>query len=342
MVNNGASPTMGNVTFFGNSAVYAGAMYNVATSGDSSGVTLINATFSANSANSGGAIYNDSNNFSGVLDLLLFNVILWGDTGTYPEIGNDTAFEEVEIHHSVVDGGCGPIAASGGIVTCDGTDLTTNPNLDPGGLASNGGFSKTLALMTGSSAIDNGDDGFCGPLPVGGFDQRGMPRPQGPHCDIGAYEKELPAPSVIGLFPADGGSSCRRPDVGAGLLLSNLTRLNGSFNPAVVMLMLDGVNVTGLASKAQTMSSPASEGSVLYRPTSDLGLGLHWASFTYPTAGGQATLQWSFTVTSAACPVAGTHGPVEALGPVDENGTSTHEDAGAATGDPVGGNEAQP
>jgi uncharacterized repeat protein (TIGR01451 family) len=41
----------------------------------------------------------------------------------------------------------------------------------------------THALLPGSPAIDAGDDASC--LPT---DQRGIPRPQGAHCDIGAYE----------------------------------------------------------------------------------------------------------------------------------------------------------
>jgi RimJ/RimL family protein N-acetyltransferase len=59
----------------------------------------------------------------------------------------------------------------------------TDPKLGP--LASNGGPTKTLALLPGSPAIDAGSDMECPSI-----DQRGVSRPQGPHCDIGAFERK--------------------------------------------------------------------------------------------------------------------------------------------------------
>jgi len=65
------------------------------------------------------------------------------------------------------------------------------PGVDPllGPLQSNGGPTETHALLAGSPAIDAADSTFC--LPI---DQRGIARPQGAGCDIGAYE--LPARRV--------------------------------------------------------------------------------------------------------------------------------------------------
>ena len=54
-----------------------------------------------------------------------------------------------------------------------------------GALANNGGPTKTHALLKGSPAINAGDDALNP-----GVDQRGVKRPQGPHVDIGAYEKK--------------------------------------------------------------------------------------------------------------------------------------------------------
>jgi predicted outer membrane repeat protein len=333
-----SKPSLANVTFDGNTATGdGGAMYNYGEgAGSNSSPQMFNVTFHGNTADFGGAMSN-SGASSGHSSPSLVNVILWGDTATTSgnEIYNDSA--TTGINHSVVQGG--DSGSNTGTAFSSGTgNLMANPNLDPGGLASSGGYTQSLALMAGSSAIDHGDDGICAASPVSGFDQRGMPRPQGLHCDIGAYEKAAPAPAIIGVYPVDGSSACQRPDVGAGLLLSDLTRLNGSFDPTKVMLMLDGVDVTGAASKAQTESSPASEGSVLYIPTTDLALGTHWASFTYPTAGGQATLLWSFVVTSTACPAAGTHAPVQALVPVDPMQTqnSTAPETGLSNPGAVG------
>jgi hypothetical protein len=62
------------------------------------------------------------------------------------------------------------------------TDLVnTDPLLGP--LQDNGGPTFTQALLHGSPAIDKGGD----PIAVV-TDQRGVPRPQGPAFDIGAYE----------------------------------------------------------------------------------------------------------------------------------------------------------
>jgi hypothetical protein len=72
----------------------------------------------------------------------------------------------------VQDDSCSPVA---------GDVIGGDPLL--GALADNGGPTLTHALLPGSPAIDAADDAFCPPT-----DQRGITRPQGNHCDIGAYE----------------------------------------------------------------------------------------------------------------------------------------------------------
>ena len=52
-----------------------------------------------------------------------------------------------------------------------------------GALADNGGPTATNALLPGIPAIDASAEGSCPPL-----DQRGVPRPRGRSCDIGAFE----------------------------------------------------------------------------------------------------------------------------------------------------------
>jgi hypothetical protein len=54
-----------------------------------------------------------------------------------------------------------------------------------GPLADNGGPTQTHALLPSSPAIDAGDNNGCPPT-----DQRGVARPSGLACDIGAYEVE--------------------------------------------------------------------------------------------------------------------------------------------------------
>ena len=64
-------------------------------------------------------------------------------------------------------------------------NLSTDPKL--GALANNGGSTQTMALLAGSSAIDTGTNTGCPAT-----DQRGVTRPQGPRCDIGAFELARP------------------------------------------------------------------------------------------------------------------------------------------------------
>lgn len=87
-------------------------------------------------------------------------------------------------------GGVTPVQSLGHNLHTDGT--CANPQQtdisfgNPGllALADNGGLSKTHALQTGSDAIDAGN---CGNGATA-KDQRGVARPQGNACDIGAYE----------------------------------------------------------------------------------------------------------------------------------------------------------
>jgi hypothetical protein len=84
---------------------------------------------------------------------------------------------------------------AGGNLRWNGAGCTAgvgDPKLQP--LAANGGPTPTMALGAGSAALNAADAGVCaapaGPpgYGAGGVDQRGVPRPQGAGCDIGAYE----------------------------------------------------------------------------------------------------------------------------------------------------------
>ena len=72
-----------------------------------------------------------------------------------------------------------------------GTNSAINAKL--GALTNNGGFTRTCALLSGSPALDVGDDAITNtPLPLTS-DERGYPRRSGAHVDIGAYELQWPA-----------------------------------------------------------------------------------------------------------------------------------------------------
>ncbi len=69
--------------------------------------------------------------------------------------------------------------------SCNLTSPGDQPNTDPllGPLADNGGPTSTHALLAGSPAIDTADAASCPAT-----DQRGVARPQGAGCDVGAFE----------------------------------------------------------------------------------------------------------------------------------------------------------
>lgn len=81
-------------------------------------------------------------------------------------------------------------AATGDLVDKD-------PLLGP--LADNGGPTFTHAVLDGSPVIDEGDPATCPPV-----DQRGVLRPQGEACDIGAYERGLGTRQCKDGFDNDG------------------------------------------------------------------------------------------------------------------------------------------
>ena len=83
----------------------------------------------------------------------------------------------------------------------DGNVIGQDPYL--GALQDNGGASQTHALLTGSPAIDMADDSTCAAGPVNGLDQRGVVRPQGSGCDIGAFELATPLAVTLGWFLAE-------------------------------------------------------------------------------------------------------------------------------------------
>ncbi len=176
-------PILVNTTFSGNSASVGGAMYDNSSTGATVEPELTNVTFSGNSAALlGGAIYADG---VGTTSASLINVILWGDTGVggaHSEIGFDSA--TFSITRSILQDGCPDDTK----FICTNI-LTGDPKLGP--LAENGGFTRTLLPGFGSSAIDTGLDASCPNI-----DQRGVTRPQGPHCEIGAVEV-IPTPPPV-------------------------------------------------------------------------------------------------------------------------------------------------
>ena len=176
-------------SFSGNSAEYGSAIYNWGE------LVISSSSFSGNSAESaGGAIYNgkdgelsiSESSFSGNVadsyggaignlgELSIINSIIAGGSG-------DACYSEGRlkrnIHNFIEDGSCSPA-------------FRGDPGL--GALVvPTDGSPAYYPLLEGSRAIDAGDNTTCSET-----DQIGTARPQGPVCDIGAYEYVFPLIAV--------------------------------------------------------------------------------------------------------------------------------------------------
>jgi hypothetical protein len=146
-------------------------------------VTMQSVTLAGNSAASGGGISNGQG--------LAFTV-----RGSIVA-ANSASAGPTNCLGVLASGGHNLESSSDCLFRASGDLQSTDPELAP--LAANGGPTKTMALNAGSPAIDAGDP-TC---PPPASDQRGVARPQGPRCDIGAYEggSPLPAPPVTGRLP---------------------------------------------------------------------------------------------------------------------------------------------
>ena len=98
--------------------------------------------------------------------------------------GTNPSFNFVSYGYNLIGGGSASSAFNE-----EGDQISTNPGLGP--LRNNGGPTNTHALLRGSPALNAAPkpSTACG-LGIT-VDQRGVKRPQGNKCDIGAYEKKV-------------------------------------------------------------------------------------------------------------------------------------------------------
>jgi CSLREA domain-containing protein len=182
------------------------------------GATITNSTLSGNRVtfttppmNGGGGAYFGGNGADAFL-----NVTVAGNTATgAPGGGLFNGFSvPITLQKTIVSGnaassgaGCaGASATAFGSLganiefpgnTCNLMPAIDKPNTDPllGPLASNGGPTQTRLLLPGSPAIDAAGTSGCPAT-----DQRGVTRPQGSACDIGAVEwrvSDAPLPDTV-------------------------------------------------------------------------------------------------------------------------------------------------
>jgi len=148
-------------------------------------LTMRNSTLSGNGASTGGGgiyLYGSKLNYS---NTIIANSV-FGDCGV--DLGYVSSLG-TNINNLVEDGMCGAA-------------LFGDPNLGP--LDYYGGTTRTHSLLPGSPAIDAGNDTICAGAAVNNLDQRGVVRPQGTHCDIGAFEVPQTTVMMRSLGSLDG------------------------------------------------------------------------------------------------------------------------------------------
>lgn len=199
--------TIANSTFTGNGTAAQGGGLLLSPRSDGDNARISSTTISGNAAGAGGGIYSyayDAARPRGtdatVTDPVLLNTIVAGNEADGPSFGPDLGGTPFSAAFSLIQDTSG--------VDVNATTAGSNIiGIDPllGALSANGGPTRTMALHTGSAAIDSGR------TPTGETtDQRGSTRPadtagtpsatNGDGADMGAYEVQAgpPAPPPSG------------------------------------------------------------------------------------------------------------------------------------------------
>ncbi len=199
-------------------------------------LALINTTVTGNSStginNDGGTITLTNTTVTGNSGSGIFN-FLGEITLTNSIVANSTSGGDCDDKVSGLHDNGHNIVGDGSCISAP-TSMSGDPMLGP--LADNGGPTRTHALLPGSPAIDTGD---C----AGGTittDQRGVTRPSGASCDIGAYELVLPN---CGNGLVEGSEECDDGNTTDGDCCSSVCRLEPPGSPcddALFCTLTDG------------------------------------------------------------------------------------------------------
>jgi hypothetical protein len=220
LLNEGGTVTITNSTFSNNSASNGGGLFN-----NSGKVSITNSTFSNNSASNGGGLFNNIGTVSITNSTFannsapsgygggLFNNI--GSTVNLAQsiVANNTATNGANCNNyngTINDGGYNlSNDTSCGFTNGGNNDIVTSNPLLAAGLANNGGPTQTIALQSGSPAIDQIPVGQSPSLCTLTSDQRGFPRPGlgESKCSIGAYEFQGSAPTHQHVLYLQGSTS---------------------------------------------------------------------------------------------------------------------------------------
>ena len=204
--------------------------------GDTAGITIVNSTMSGNSAlSSGGGIYTQG------FALTVLNSTITENEAALRGGGIHAYSTNLTLERSLISGNAAPESpevygdnldsanvnkqnlfghsGNSGVVgfTPGATDIVpavSLPAILNSAPADNGGPTKTHALVANSPALDAAPKTACNAAPIGGVDQRGLPRNANgkggnstQECDIGAFEAQgvPPAPPRLYVSPTAAG-----------------------------------------------------------------------------------------------------------------------------------------
>ena len=194
--NSGGTLEVRNSTFSNNSSNSVGGAINNSVFGTA---TITNSTFSGNSAEAGGAVFTLPMSTTTITNSTFSGNSATGSSRATIEADGSITLRSTIVANTTQGSNCRGSITDGGYNidddnTCNLSQSTSLPDTEPllaSSLANNGGPTQTIALLKGSPAINAipPDANGCGTEIK--TDQRGVKRPQGSGCDIGAYEKKV-------------------------------------------------------------------------------------------------------------------------------------------------------
>jgi hypothetical protein len=214
-INNTAALTVIGSTISNNTGTFGGGVANQGPS-----AMFVNTTISDNTAGTttaGGGINNSLGSTASLANVTLSSNTALGRGGDLYNVGTVSAKDTIIAGGTgssgtanCADAGVGTMTSGGYNIedrsqcglTGTGDQTNTRPLL--GALQNNGGPTDTQAPSFDSPAVDRGNPGGCADASntVLTVDQRGLPRPQGLACDVGAYELQPVAPAVSAALAA--------------------------------------------------------------------------------------------------------------------------------------------
>ncbi len=305
----GGTANITNTTISGNTATEA---YGGGISNFESVITINHSTITGNSSSgtsvrgSGGGVANLN-----ITNITVANTIIAGNSGVNPDVSDykDARGNFVSLGGNLIGNNQGTTGAfTAGNSNANGDIVGTSAApVDPklAALADNGGPTQTIALLGGSPALDHAGSASCPAT-----DQRGVPRPQGSGCDIGAFELggrvvvDTTAPTITLTTPVNGAPyllnqsvtaaySCADETGGSGLASCTGTVTNGA-----------GIDTASVGTKTFSVTATDNAGNTNTRLVS-YTVGYAFSGFSSPVdaaptlnvakAGQSIPLKWRIT-----------------------------------------------